>query len=430
MRSLSSPSQPVVTLVADDAAMPATLAPPTVASAASEAERWPRELRLLLGPEVTSILACAVDVAGGTLRAWSARQVNHQPSTSTVVQYRADVTWPDGSTTSETLVAATGDRIPDGAAVLDDGSTRVGVWRWPIDPALPGLTAALDERAVAALLGDLGLGSGALRLRVRAYRPGRRAVIESTGPRGRLFLKVVRPRTVEALHRTHRSLAARLPVPDSLGWSDDGVVVLPALPGRTLRELLRSGRSVLPEPRALEELLDRLPVATSCAPRQGLVDGAGHHARVIASFAPSQRDRVDELLGELTSRPLREHDTVGVHGDFYETQLLVERGRISGLLDVDTAGAGVRVDDLANLCAHLSVLALTSDRSRTVRRYGAAVLAHAEGRYDRRDLRTRIAAGVLALATGPFRVQERDWTRATLRRLQLAEQWLEDESRA
>ncbi|MGH9118333.1 MAG: aminoglycoside phosphotransferase family protein [Acidimicrobiales bacterium] len=387
---------------------------------------WPAELQLLLGPDGAGILSAAAGAAGGELRSWTPRQVTHQPNRSTIVQYRADLAWPDGHTSSETVVAATGERIPIGAAVLEDGTTRVAVWRWPIDPSLPGLQAALDRDRVAALLDVLGVDGGTVQLRPRAYRPGRRAVIEATGRRGRLFLKVVRPHTVEALHDTHRSLAARLPVPDSLGWTDDGILVLPGLAGRTLRDVMRSGKATLPGPPAIDALLARLPADLSRGTRRrDVLASADHHGSVIADTLPALRATVDSLLADLRAASLADHDLVAVHGDLHEAQLLVEHGRFSGLLDVDTAGAGHRVDDIANLCAHLSVLALVTDRPKLVRRYGAAVLAHAEGRFDHADLRARIAAAAVGLAAGPFRVLEPNWPQATARRLELARAWLD-----
>jgi aminoglycoside phosphotransferase len=380
--------------------------------------RGPAEVELLLGPEARDILAVAVDAAGGRLDGWRARQITHQPGHSTLVQYRAEVTWPDGRQTAETVVAATGARIPSGAAVLDDGGTRVAVWRWPHDPSLPGLAAALDRRHVGRLLGCDP--EDPVHLRVCAYRPGRRAVVEATGRRNRLFLKVVRPATVEGLHRTHRALAAHVPVPDSLGWTDDGVVVLPALPGRTLRDALRAGRPV-PAPGAVADLLDRLPAELAAGPyRRSTVAGARHQAAILTATFPAGRTRVEDVLAAIEARSLADHPVVPVHGDLYEAQLLVDdRGRITGLLDVDTAGAGARADDLANLCAHLAVLALVTDPPGPVRRY---LDQAAWGADD--DLRTRIAAAVLGLATGPFRVVEAGWERATVRRLDLAASWL------
>lgn len=402
--------------------------PPASVSAPDPAD-WPPALQLLLGVDAGGLLSAVADAAGGALRTWTPRQVVHQPGRSTVVQYRADIAGVDGVTRRETIVAATGERIPTGAAVLDDGSTRVAVWQWPGDPSLPGLASAVDPRRVGRLLDDLGVDGGHVELRPRAYRPGRRAVVEASGRRGRLFLKVVRPRAVEALHGTHRSLAAHLPVPDSLGWTPDGLLVLPALSGRTLREVLRSGRLTPPAPPAIDALLDRLPaeLAQGGPMRRDVFASAEHHGRVVAETLPAAREQVDALLADLRAAPRAEHDVVPVHGDLYEAQLLVGRGGdITGLLDVDTAAAGHRIDDLANLCAHLSVLALVTDRPRVVKRYGAAVLAHAETRFDRGDLRARIAAAIVGLATGPFRVLEPNWALATGRRLALARAWLEN----
>jgi hypothetical protein len=324
------------------------------------------------------------------------------------------------------VVAATGDRIPAGAAVLDDGTTTVAAWRWPHDPSLPGLAAAVDRARVASLLDDLGIGGGSVQLRVRSYRPGRRAVIEATGRRGRLFLKVVRPASVEALHDMHRSLADHLPVPDSLGWTAEGLLVLHGLRGRTLRDLLRSGRSEVPPPGAIDALLDRLPRELAAGPRRkGLVADADRHAAAIGSALPSLRDQAAQLAADVRARPLATQPLVPVHGDLYESQLLIDRGRVTGLLDIDTAGAGHRADDLANLCAHLSVLALVADHTKVIKRYGSELLAHAEGRFDPVDVRTRIAAAVIGLATGPFRVLERNVVASTARRLELARQWLD-----
>ncbi len=103
-----------------------------------------------------------------------------------------------------------------------------------------------------------------------------------------------------------------------------------------------------------------------------------------------------------------------MHGDLYEAQLLLAGGDVVGVLDVDGAGAGQRIDDLANLLGHLAVLG-----HHGYRRELAAGLPVAPA-----DLATRVAAVVLGLATGPFRVQSRGWPQATEARLALAEELL------
>jgi hypothetical protein len=334
------------------------------------------------------------------------------------------VRWPDGAVTDETLAACTGE-IPPGALVLGDGIDRVGVWRFPHDPELPGLAAACDEAAVADLLEDTGLGAGPVRLRTRAYRPRRRAVIEAVGSRGRLFLKVVRPDRAEALHDRHRLLVrAGIPVPHSLGWTAPGILVLQALAGRSLRQTLRT-RTLIPSGADILALLDRLPpeLADGTA-RRSWVDKAPHYAAVIGAALPTaaaRAARLAEALG-MAAGPARRGP---VHGDFYESQLLVDRGRVCGLLDVDTAGPGDKLDDLACLLGHLSVLGQI-DRARApiINRAGAAYLRAFEAVVPAAELRYRVAAVVLSLATGSHRVQERAWPATTRRRLDLAENWL------
>jgi hypothetical protein len=391
---------------------------------AADPDREARELALLTGPDAPGMLAAALQATGGGLVSCRARQVVHQPGERTTASYRARVRWPDGTLRDETLAASTGDP-PVGALVLDDGVDRVAVWRFPHDPDLPGLAAACDETAVAGVLEELGLGGGPVRLRTRAYRPRRRAVIEAIGPRGRLFVKVVRPDRVAALHHRHRLLVRHgVPAPQSLGWTPQGIVVLQALPGRTLRQSLRS-RTLIPPGGEILALLDRLPAELAQGPsRPSWIDKAPHYAAVVAAALPTEAARTARLADALT--PATGPASPGaVHGDFYENQLLVDRGRICALLDVDTAGAGDTLDDPACLLGHLSVLAqIDRDRAPIINRAAAAYLKVFDTVYAPGALRRRVAAVVVSLATGSHRVQERDRPAATRRRLDLAESWL------
>ena len=390
---------------------------------------------LLTGPDAGDILRAALAPAGGDLLSWHPVQVDYRPGRASSAGYRARVRWPDGPVSDERFAAYTG-TPPEGTLTVGDGQDRIAVWRFPHDPYLPGLATAYDPAAVARLLRGYRLGDQRVRLVVRAYRPRRRAVIEAIGARGRLFLKVVRPSRVVALHRRHRLCTdAGVPVPPSLGYTDDGLLVLQALPGITLRTALQGrATAAAPSAAALLSILDRLPGELTEAPRrQSWSERAGHYAAVVAGVLPAEADRARQLWAELGAPPGTGGGTappVPVHGDFYENQLQVAGGRITGLLDIDTAGPGERLDDLACLLGHLSVLAqIQPARASAINRLGARCLTAFDSTVDPAELRYRTAAVVLSLATGPHRVQEPGWPDATRRRLELAERWLDSARR-
>jgi aminoglycoside phosphotransferase len=390
----------------------------------------PDGLALLTGPDAQDLLAAALATGGDELVSWRVRSVDHRPGSSTTASYAARVRGPAGERT-EVLGASTGlatrTDVPDGVLVLSDGARSVAVWRWPLDPGLPALPSAVSETAVRALLADVGVDAAAVELKVRAYRPRRRAVIEVRTPERRLFLKVLRPTGVEATHGRHRLLrGAGVPVPPSLGWTDDGLLVLDGLPGTSLRARLRSGDGALPDGAALLGVLDRLPPEVCALPhRRPWAEAADHYAEVLAGALPDEADRCRALAAEVAARTAGAPSVDPVHGDFYETQLLLDGPRVTGLLDVDTVGPGRRADDLACLLGHATVLAVLDPPHAAATRAAAAGWLDAfEGAVDPAELRARAAGVVLSLATGPHRVQEDGWPAATRARLDLAEAWL------
>ena len=390
---------------------------------------WPPSLQLLLGEAAGDVWTTVLDAAGGRLRGLRVTSTTLQPDGAAVVQYAAEVGWDDGRLTREVLAATTGARIPPGAAVLEgeaDGEViRVGLWRWPLDPALPGLAWASSAAGVAE---RLGLRGERPRLRLRAYRPGRRAVVEAATASGRLFLKVVAPSAVQRLVQRHAALAGAVPVPEVLTATADGVLVLPGLPGTPMRTLLAGDGAGLPAPAHLDALLDALPAAVADLPAGRRAPGdalarAGGHARVLAAAVGPLRPRLEALTAVLADADPGEHEPVPVHGDFYESQLLVVGGVVTGLLDVDTAGRGHRIDDWATMLAHLVLLEHVLPRPRTVVRHRAEVEAALLRRWPAAQLRPRVAAVLLGLATGPFRVQQAGWPARTEERVALAEAW-------
>lgn len=393
-------------------------------------------LVLLTGPDAEDLLAAALGTTGEELVSWRVRQVDHRPGSSTTVAYDATVRGP-GGTARQVLGASTGLRTAGspapGVLTLTDGDTTVAVWRFPLDPGLPALPTATDEVAVRALLASYGVRAGGLRLDVRSYRPRRRAVVEVRGEGVRLFLKVLRPKVVASLHERHRLLhAAGLPVPRSLGWSDDGLLVLEALSGATLRTRLREGGSPAPDGASLLALLDRLPAQVCDLPhRRSWTDSVDHYARVLGAALPAEAGRAADLAGRVQALTDGAPADAPTHGDFYETQLLLDGARVTGLLDVDTAGPGRRADDLACLLAHVGVLAQMEPVHRaTSSALGAQWLRAFERTVDPQELRARVAGVVLSLSTGPHRVQQADWQSATTARLDLAQRWLDSADRA
>jgi hypothetical protein len=401
--------------------MTALIEPPVAPTAAPPAGR---DLELLTGADAGAALAIGVAAAGGSLLGWRPRLVQECRG-GAVAAYAVKVRWPDGRVRDETFAATTAD-APDGALALDGGDAQIALWRFPHDPDLPGLAAATDARAVARLLGDLGLGTGHVRLAVRAYRPRRRAVIEASGPAGRVFVKVVRPDRVRQIHEHHRRLvAAGVPVPHSLGFTHDGLLVLQALPGRTMRDALRSDAPRLPDGAAIIAMLDRLPRdAAVSGRRRSWLDRVEHYAAAVGSVLPERAEQVHSIATAISAEA-GTGPTVAVHGDFYESQLLMTGRSISGLLDIDTLRLGDRLDDLGCLLGHLSVLGhLEPNHAAVIKRAGATYLSAFERTVDPADLRYRVAAVVISLATGPHRVQQPRWPATTRRMVDLAGEWL------
>src|SRR5699024_1513590 len=158
----------------------------------------------------------------------------------------------------------------DGALRVGDGPNGVTVWKVPHDPFLPALERVLGRhpgiqnplpflpalervldpgvaaQLVAGLDGDLGSPT----TRLRAYRPGRRAVVEAQGEGGhRVYLKLVKPKRLEGLRRRHDELSQHVPVPQPLGAHPElGLLVMPTMRGRTLREVLEDPGATLPDP--------------------------------------------------------------------------------------------------------------------------------------------------------------------------------------
>lgn len=411
---------------------------------------------LLTGPDAGGLLASAVSNAGGVLRSWELDHVDHRPGRSTKALYRTQVSWPalDGphAPPREELFGASahiGEREKDVASLeqsllMTDGEITVRVWRYPDDPWLPMLARVCYPDVVGATLEELGVPTGTppgtpLPLDVISYRPGRRAVLRVQLADRAVFCKVMQPRrSGEIVERHHHLGSAGVPVPAVLAHHQ-GLVVLAELPGTPLSRAVLTEGAAACRGEDLVALVDRLPASLYNAPlRAPWTDSAEFYAGIVGSSVPVLAPRVDALvtairsgLAQVDTRiGLRPHDVV--HGDFYEAQVFVDRGRVVGVLDIDTVGPGRRADDLACLLAHLSILADYGATGRIApevhTRVEEAIAAwervFAE-RVDPQELALRSAGVVLSLATGPHRQQEPAWESATEAIVRVAERCVE-----
>lgn len=393
--------------------------------------RWTASLRddalpvleQLLTDHVPDPLAAAVAASGGAVTSVAVRHVTWWPGSSVTVSWRAVVA--GGPLAGPGTYVGTTHRAPDGAVVVGDGEDAVTVWRVPHDPFLPALPTALRPEVAASVVSRLGVEITDARTRLGAYRPTRRAVVEVTGQGHShgVYLKLVKPHRLAALHRRHLDLVDVLPVPEPLGVDSElGLLVMRHRPGRRLRDALEDPSATLPHPDVVADLPTTLPALPGAATVPSAVQAAPRVADLLRRLLPMETDRIDRILAAIG--PDDVSDRVPAHGDYHEAQLLVDdAGRISGVLDVDTLGAGRPGDDAGTMLGHLAVWHTISRQPERVASYAVALQERWESRLDGADVRRRAAARILGLAAGPFRVQQQGWPQATSRRLQLAERW-------
>jgi aminoglycoside phosphotransferase len=382
----------------------------------------------LTGADACDVLRPVVAASGGELLSCRTSHVQYRPESDLVVRYRCDVRRGRTDTT-DTLLAATtvagpfAGTVPIEAQTPDGTTLSVGVWRWPFDPILADLATMVTPHLAAEQLRDL-VGDD-LDLEVVAYRPTERAVVRVRGGDREVYVKIVPPATTKALTRRHVTLAeAGLPVPRVLA-TGAGWIAMEALVGTTLRDRLKRGIDRLPPPDRYRELLGALAAVDlpDAAPVRSRLEDAPHHAAMLATVLPDARGRVEEIVERLAvSSPARRFSGT-VHGDLHEAQLVVDDGAVTGLLDVDDAGPGDPLDDVGTLVAHLRFRAATSADHR-IDEYAERVRFAVAAVHDPVDVDRHVAAVLVGLATGPFRIQQPGWAATTRRVLDLVEQHL------
>ena len=358
--------------------------------------------------------------------------------------------WPDGKQSKDVVVAAIA-AIPEGAPTVEEEGVRIGVWLAIDDPLLPAMRRGLDVRWLAGLLGEDTDTLGTMKISMPSYAPCHRAVVqvdssrpliapklmftkagtiqEAPMPR-RIFVKVLTPDRAERVVGIAERFRESLPVPPTAFGDTPGVVVQRAVPGRTLGAALTRH----PEAAAAPESFAALSTAISQVPPEGPLAQPvrGGRARLewvlrnLRALLPEEAERlarIEEAIGELQAQPL-----VAVHGDFHIDQVLVDRRRVTGIVDIDDAGTGEQVDDLATAIGAL-IAQSAQYRIADFNRYAQRVHAAADEIVDPDELRRRIVVSMLEYAVATFQFGRAGWRDTALRHLKLAETWAEGDPR-
>ena len=364
------------------------------------------ETRLLTSPEAAGLLELALtgdpdaSVPGFATRL---DELHYRPGSEVSAVYTVSYEPAPGDVRVEYLVATTAE-VEGAVATLRHGETAIRVWRHPADPRLPGLEPSCDPETVLGWLTAAGVPvPEALHVELLGYRPLRRAVLRATADGADYYLKVLRPGYDDRLAERQGLLAAVDATVPVLSRPAPGVLLSPAAAGHSLAQALLDGAGAVPTAADVLALLDRLPDGVADLKlRPSWSARLDFHAATARQHAPGESARVDELARSIQGiLDLGRHGPpVPTHGDCYEANIFVD-GDALRFIDVDSAGPGLREDDLACLLAHLAVLPTLAP--------GAyprvpAIVEEWQGAFeetvDPADLRARTAAVLLSLVSG------------------------------
>lgn len=390
-------------------------------------------LDLLSGENGATLLEAAAAAAGLELSEITARDIHVHGSTMLSATFDAPVRTQSGTEPGFFVVHLSTRPVPDGATRLEVDGVTVHVWRFPYDPYLPSLAAAVDPKRAAALA---GVDRDGLRARTPSYRPARRAVIAlARGDEPIAYLKTWGSRSPDRAAtkaaRTvtvHQALAANgLPVPTT-GRPDPEahptLISMEAARGISLRAAVASDQSQLPDPSQITGLMEaiRSTEVEPGADPDRFADPS-RHVHTIESSAVAGAVDVTPAV-----RAADEFSSIGgpegtVHGDLHDGQILVRDGSISGLLDVDGAGPGRLAVDAGVLAARIERAARPAGdaawrwRDRTLRAMGDLVgLDH---------LARAAAVAWTGMAASALRSQGNDPTSEVADALAAAASWLD-----
>lgn len=320
-----------------------------------------------MNDEEAELVADALEVPAASLRLISREPLGGGSVTGFAVASSDTIVYLDSS--RQPVVAETG-------FVSEDG---VRIWLHPADPHLPALAPVAYHGGAGALLDRLGLGRVEA-MEMVGYRPGRRAILRvTTEAPAPVWVKVVRRSRVTRIVDAHRALiAAGLPVPQVLGWSPEGLLVLPQAEGEPATAAEWEAELLLD---AVDALRSRLAAAPLDQPaRTSLSRRLDWYVARLRGALPGDR-RVDEIAAG-AQRMLEgpQPAQVTIHGDLHLGQLFLGGAEctVTGLIDVDTAGRGDPADDAAALLAHAVASAIATEPAPAAARVWALAVAAGE----------------------------------------------------
>ncbi|HZK04327.1 MAG TPA: aminoglycoside phosphotransferase family protein [Actinomycetaceae bacterium] len=389
------------------------------------------QVELLTGDGAAELLVKALGTEGATILDWRVDALHHRPAAGVSAGYELSVRAADGSESSQYVCATTSKltrRDTPGLVRLDhvDGYVRVYMWRHPHDPELPMLAPACDTESMSRLMAE------PVTPVMIAYRPTRRCVLRLDGRAGPLaFVKVVRPTVTEKLVSRHRMLAeGGVPAPVVLHSEPTGLVVLSVATGIPMANYLASG---LPDPvatfDATHAVLAALPEEMMALPAHpAWAERVEYYAHAAATALPERSAEAHELAQSVAAMMASSDPgpRTTTHGDFYEANVFMTGPeQVSSILDVDSMGPGHRVDDVACLLGHVSVLPHLAPQ---VYPHVSATLElwwrRAQEDYDSRALAARAAAVTLSLVAGAKKPNGDDWRPDADGRLDEALAWI------
>lgn len=398
-------------------------------AAPATAARWSEreQLDFFSSTELVELLTTVASGVVAGVPEVSLVEIHHRPGAGVSGVFEAV---GDGQTVFLGATAEKLSRVPEGTVTLQGPSGSLLVWQHPADPMLPGLGLATTPETVAE---TWGAGRVLENLHTLTYRPLRRAVMLARFDDGEsLFLKVL-GKDADIMHAKHEMLlAAGIPAPEPAGPPVAEVLALRRVAGMPLAEdLMHAG--VLPlSPERIIAVLDGLPQGLLEVPaREAWSDRLDWYVLAAVTAMPAAELRIRALGSSIQDvlDTTRRGTLVPSHGDFYEANIFVAGGRISGLLDIDSAGPGYLVDDLACFIGHLAVLPGIDGRYVDVRGYQheyeqafAAELARRDT--DVEGLYARAAAVVLSLVAGARDEEDPAWEEVALERIAIAEELL------